>query len=357
MNNKSLLAGLSAAACLLIARADVTLVVTGGNASKNVIFDRTQALLTGYTKSGSGNVVSYKNGTSSGLNTNLNGLGNITIHYVLNGAAGGIQDLLAQNPVATASGGNVVAQVAVSSTAPETIGIDSTPFTQTQTLVIPFAYVKNPNLPGSIAGVTNLTQRQAAYLESAAGYLPTAFFGGSSTTDQIYLVGRNTASAVRQIIDANIYYTGSANLWLPNGSATNGVPLYAPVPDAAGGQASGAAITNALLHLTNAIGTLALSDAITGGETLISFEGYQPSAANVINGTYPIWGYERWLVKNTGAGQPSVQQATVISALIAAIVDNTYQHTAFFQNQGFVSLGDLQVQRSSDGGPITSSIY
>ena len=66
-------------------------------------------------------------------------------------------------------------------TAPETIGIDSTPFSEDPTVVVPLVYVKNPGPNNDLANITNITQRNASYLESASGYLPTAYFGARPT--------------------------------------------------------------------------------------------------------------------------------------------------------------------------------
>ncbi len=63
---------------------------------------------------------------------------------------------------------------------------------QTKTLVVPFVFAKNSAKSPNLATVSNLTQRQAAYLEGAAGYVPASFFGGTGT-NAVYLVPRNTA--------------------------------------------------------------------------------------------------------------------------------------------------------------------
>ena len=330
--------------------ADVTLVVTGGNASRNVAYERAESILTGATKvtSSNSNLRSYKNGNLVGNP----GIGKVTIHFVLNGAAQGLIDLKAQNSVATIQDGNLTPQLAISGTFPETIGLDSAAFTSQRTLVVPFVFIKNPSLPNTIHGVTNLTQRQAAYLEASSGSLPTAFFGGESTSDVLYLVGRNTGAAVRQVIDANIYFTGTPAFWVTN---TVG-PALPPIPDTSG-QAAGGAVANNIGVIPNAIGTVASGDI--GSYTALSYEGVPFTPANVANGSYPIWGYEAWYYKNSGSGQPSANQLTVINALIAAVTDTTYQHASgnAFATGKYVPLDDLQVDRTADGGPISSTIY
>ena len=338
------LAGFTLASSL---QADVTLVVTGGNASKSVLFDRAAAILTGPTivNGPNANIRSYLNGTVP----SQPGLGHVTIHFVQNGAVLGLQNLRDQVNVATTSGG-LTPQLAVSGTFPETVGIDSSIFTSARTLVVPFVFIKNNSLPNSLHGVTNLTQRQIAYLQASSGTLPTAFFGGESTTDILWVIGRNTGAAVRQIIDANIYFSGTPAFYTTN-SANQ------PILHPGGGGASGQEVTNILNVISNSIGTVSSQDV--GPYIPLAYEGVAFNDANVINGSYPIWGYEAWYSKNSGSGQPSANQLAVINLLYNAVTDSTYQHTPgnAFSTAKFVPLADLQVERTADGGPITSTLY
>jgi hypothetical protein len=352
---KLTLRGILAAAALvtgLSLHADTTVVITGGNASKGVLFDRTEALL------GSGNFTKVNNPNNSSVRTYIAkaalggtnaGLGKITIHFVLNGAALGLSDVLAQNKVTTANNLQLVAPVAVSSVQPDTVGIDSTLFTVKPTAVVPFVFIKSPATPNSIAGVTNLTQRQAYYLEQSSGLVPTAFFGGSSTTDYLYLVGRDTGAAVRQVIDASIYFSGTPSFWITNTPASD-----PPINDPAGGRPTGGDVTNNVALIPNSIGTVSAGDI--GGFQTLSYEGVPFSTANVVNGSYPIWGYESWYLKQ-GTGAPSGNVLTVLNLLFALVTDDTYQHSNSNFVGKFVPLNDLQVTRSVDGGPITSTIY
>ena len=287
-------AGVLGASLLTSAKADVTLVITGGNASRAVQYDRANFLLSGKTvvNGPNSNIRSYVGGTLVGQP----GLGIVNIHFILNGASQGIIDLRDQNLITNAQNALVTAQLAVTGNAPETIGINGNIFTSHLSLVVPFVFVKNPNLANTIAGVNNLTQRQAALLEAVSGTLPTAFFGGESTTDPLYLIGRNTGAAVRQIIDANIYFSGAPSFW-----TTNSTPGGLPVPTL--GHDGGGKVTNDLQVIPNAIGTVASADI--NNYTVLTYEGVPFTPANVAKGFYPIWGYERWLHKNSGAGQAS----------------------------------------------------
>jgi hypothetical protein len=195
--------------------------------------------------------------------------------------------------------------------------------------------------------VSNLTQRQAAYLEGAAGTnsagaLPISFFGGTST-DPIYLVARNTASAVRTEIDANIEFTGTISTWTTNS-------LGQPIPDPAGGQSSGSSIRSLLKVITNGIGTVAASDISTF--PTLSYEGVPYSITNVENGSYPLWGYENYYL-NSGNGAPSAAQYQVITNLFSAVTNANFQTNSSLFIGNFAPLSGLQVTRSTDGGPIT----
>ncbi len=348
-----LIAGLASLALTSNSHADVTIVITGGNASQTLLFDRASALLS----SGSTNAISKTSSTNSSIKTysgsigTNSALGTVTIQFSLLGGAGGLSAVQNQTPVPViainGTAGLAAPQLAVSSTAPETVGISSAPFENPPllTLVVIDAFIINTNLPNSLAGVTNLTQRQAALLEAASGQnsLTTANLGGTSHTDWIYLVGRNTAAAVRNVIDANIYFSGTPSFWTTN---STGQPVF----DSAYGQSSGTLVTNILTVLSNAVGTVALSNV--GNFTPLAYEGFLPTTTNVALGNYPIWGYERWYYLNAGTGQPSSNQQSAINSLYSWITDSTYQSASPLFVGYFLPVGALQVSRSQDGGPI-----
>src|SRR5208283_789730 len=95
--------------------------------------------------------------------------GTVTADFNLTGGAGAIVDLINQNTEVTADNTPQYPTAAISLTAPETIGIDGSVFTSSNTLVGPVVFVKNNTLANDLAAITNLTQRNAAYLEAAAG--------------------------------------------------------------------------------------------------------------------------------------------------------------------------------------------
>lgn len=273
---------------------------------------------------------------------------NVQIDFILNGAVGGLQDITYQNVETNAVGAATnVPVLVVSSTSPEAVGLSSAPFNEVKTLVAPYAFIKNsnPNFAPGLVGITNLTQRQAAYLEGSAGpNFHSAFLGGTSTTDSVYFVGRNTASAVRTEIDANIYFTGT-----PATYTTNAAGL--PVLDPAGGQTGGTAVRTLVNAITNGIGTVAIQDVKT--DIALAYEGVPYSVANVENGSYALWGYEHWYWLKSGQGAPTPAQLAVINTLLAGVTNATFQTTSPVFTNSFVPYSGLQVKRSVDGGPIT----
>jgi hypothetical protein len=333
--------------CNLALRADTTVLFGGGNASQNVLYDRVTNLLSGgvssVTIASTNSTVRTYVGTVAGQA----GLGTVTVHFSLLGAIQGLQDLSSQTPETSATGVSLAPTVAVSSSSPEAVGIDSSPFVANQTLVVPYAYIKPPGA-AELAGITNLTQRQAYYLEGTAGTAPISYYGGTSPNN-LYFVTRNTASAVRTETDANVYFTGTPATYITNAQGH-------PILDPNLGQTSGANIRSEIAAITNAIGVVAAQD-ISSFPTL-SYEGVPFSITNVENGSYPLWFYETWFYEKTGQqGAPSPGQLYVVNALLSAVTDTNYQSSSSVFVGKFAPLNGLQVYRTTDGGPISSLNY
>src|SRR5713101_5167680 len=182
--SKFIAAGIALAGIALIPNlhAAVELVVDGANSTRTLLFDVASNILSGYTVyTTSANTRSYVGGTLIAAPA----LGTVNIHFAQNGATLGLQRLRDQTsePLAYTSNGtsNAPPQLAISAAQPEVVSIDPSLFNSSATLVNPFGYAINTNLSPNLAGFTNVTQRQLAYLEGASGTLPSAFFGGSST--------------------------------------------------------------------------------------------------------------------------------------------------------------------------------
>ena len=199
------------------ARADVEIFLAGGNASQNIIYDRITNILSGgvtnYSISSTNSTVRRFIGSiASGPGS---GLGAITIDTSLLGAVQGLQDV-GVNTETLATGASAVPTVAVSSTSPGAVAVNGGVLTRVgPTLVAPYAYVKKSSASANLANVTNLTARQAQFLEANAGLFPSAALGGASTSDTVYFVGRNLESAVRTEIDANINFSGTISSFVP----------------------------------------------------------------------------------------------------------------------------------------------
>ena len=276
---------------------------------------------------------------------------NVQLDFILNGAVGGLQDLINGNMETNALGvATNVPTVVISSTTPDAVGLSSSGLSEVKTLITPYAFIKSPlaALTPGLTTVTNLTQREAAYLEGSAGpNFHSAFIGGLYTNDAVYFVGRNTASAVRTETDANIYFTGTLATYTTNSSGQ-------PVLDPAGGQSSGSPIRVLVNLLTNAIGTVAWQDVKTN--IALAYEGAPLTVSNVITGAYPLWGYEHYYWISTGSSAPTPAQLTVITNLLYGVTNPVSQFSSSYSSiftNSFLAYPELKVQRAFDGGPIT----
>lgn len=343
------LAGLTAAPTV---KANVEVFLVGGSASQSVIYDRATNFFNGGTltvKGGGSSAIAQFSGTST--NAALSGFGTITLDINLNnGAIDGLQGLV--NQVANSddtnySSGPSSPQVPTfvdSATSPEAVGFSSASLTALPTYVVPLVYIKNTNSIDT-ASITNLTQRQAVALETSS--LGTTYFGGTST-NIVFFVGRNNESAVRTETDLNIYNAGQINTYYTNS-------LGQPVLDTSGdpGLNSAGVLVNTVLVLTNSIGTVAVQN-IKKGVAALSYEGISYSVTNVINGSYPLWGYENYYYVTTGnTGTPSAAQLAVISAFYQSVTNATFESTDPVFVGNFIPNSALEVQRYSDGGQIS----
>jgi hypothetical protein len=351
--NKFIVAGLAFAGLALTPtlRANVEVFLVGGSASQSVIYDRATNLFNGGTftvKGGGSSAIAQFSGTSA--NPLISGYGTITLDINLNnGAIDGLSALyhqVASSVDTNYSSGALTPQIPTfvdSATTPDVVGVNSSGFTALPTYVVPLVYIKNTNSTDT-AAITNLTQRQAWSLENSL--LPTTYFGGTST-NHVYFVGRNSQAAVRTEIDLNIYNTQTINTYKTN---SLGQPILDTSADP--GLTSGGAVANTVIVLTNSIGTVAVQN-IKKGVAALAYEGVPYSVANVINGSYPLWGYENYYYITSGTGTPSTPQLAVINAFYNLVTDPTFQSTSPVFVGSFIPNTSLQVQRGSDGGQIT----
>jgi len=360
LNLKNLIVtGLALAAFTLTPAARATGVevfLVGGSASQNVIYDRATNLFAGgsFTVTGGGSsAIAQFTGTS--LNPAISGYGTITLDINLNnGAIDGLDALVSHKANAddtnytTGVSSPQVPTFVDSATSPEAVGVSSSGFTTLPTYVVPLVYVKNTNSIDT-ASITNLTQRQAWSLENST--LQAAFFGSTSPTSNnyVYFVGRNKEAAVRTEIDLNIYNTQTINSYYTNA-------LGQPVLDGSAdpGLNSGGAVANTVIALTNSIGTVAVQN-IKKGIAALSYEGVPYSVTNVINGSYPLWGYENYYYVTTGTGTPTGPQLAVINAFYQSVTNAAFESTNANFVGNFIPNPSLEVYRNADGGQIFPS--
>ncbi len=349
---KIIITGLALAALAPAVRANVEVFILGGSASQSVIYDRATNFFNGTTvtiKGAGSSTVAQFVGTPT--NAALAGFGQVTLDInVNNGAIDGLQALttqIANSDDTNYSSGTSSSQVPTfvdSATSPEAVGFSSAGLTALPTYVVPLVYIKNTNSLDT-AAITNLTQRQAVTLETST--LGTSYYGGTST-NVVYFVGRNNESAVRTEIDLNIYNAAQINTYFTNSS---GQPVLDTSDDP--GLTSGGAVANTVLVLTNSIGTVAVQN-IKKGVGPIAYEGVSYSITNVINGSYPLWGYENYYYVSTGGtGAPSTAQQAVINVFYQSVTNQVFQTTDPIFLGNFVPNSSLEVQRYSDGGQIS----
>jgi hypothetical protein len=72
----------------------------------------------------------------------------------------------------------------------------------------------------------------------------------------------------------------------------------------------------------------------------------------VINGSYPIWGYENYyFISSPNTGAPSTAQQAVLDAFYQSVTNAAFAVSPVFTNN-FIPTASLKVSRDYDGGPI-----
>jgi hypothetical protein len=354
--NKVLLPLVGASLLAIGARAQVNVTITGSTAFRSIAFDRVQSLFdAGFTTAGN---LSTGPGSYAGTMSNaIPSLHNtpVTVRLSFSGSGTGMLAVDQSTPVptvdpATGLTNNLVPDLAFSDVFPEsaTPSINGSDFDQDIVGVIPFVFVKN----NALTGITNITKEQAVLLMTSSGVvtngatlipgMPASFLSGTST-NPIYLTGRDSGSGTRITVQKCIAFTGTPRLWGLNGSTlvlTNGY-------------SSGGNERNIVAGNTNVVGYLGLADtaAIAASASAIAYQGIPFSTAGVQNGMYPLWGYEHLVNR---AGGMSANQVAIRNALIAAVTNQGYQTTNSLYTANFVDQARMNVQRGTDGGTITS---
>jgi len=352
--NKILTLGLTLAGAVFTqeAKAQVTVNIEGGSASSTVLFDRATNFFAGGTitsinGSVKGNVLQFVGNTAI---PTVSGYNPVTLNInVANGAINGLNALVNQHAYTGDTnylGVGIIPTFVDSATTPEAIGIDSVAanLTEYPTYVVPLVYVRNTNF-ADVAAITNLTQRQAVTLETTTNK---ASFYGSTGTNYVYFVGRNKSAAVRTEIDLTIFNTAKIKTFTNNAANL-------PVQDTSSdpGYSSASKVVSAVTVLTNSIGTVAVQNVVLPLGA-ISYEGVPFTVTNVINGSYPLWGYEHYyFITAPNTGSPSTAQQAVIDAFYNSVTNSTFQTTSPIFVGNFVPNPWMKVSRNVDGGPIS----
>ena len=350
---KTLLALLTGSLISTAAYSQVEVTVTGSTAFRSITIDRSGFLFdlgyTAVTNNATTGLITY----SGTMSNKVPALGNtpVKLRLSFSGSAAGMLAVRNQTPIPTADtpGQNVnrVPDLALSDVFPgsATPPINPSEFDPDVRLgVIPFLFVRN----SALTGISNITRDQAVLLMTASGRLggvdgmPATFLGGVSTAP-IYLIGRDPESGTRISVEKDIGFLGSPTLW-----ATNGAGAYVLT----NGYSSGGLVRGTIAAKADAIGYLGRADyaAVSNSTATVSYDGYAYSEPNVATGKYSVWGYEHIFNR---AGGLSANQALVKNALVSAITNPAYQATPIYADN-FVRLNQMEVERGTDGGTITS---
>ena len=369
--------------CAAAAHANEDITITGSTACRRIMYDRAATLFDpGFTTQGG--ALAFNNTanqiTASGTMSNaIPSLGAtpVTLRFAMSGANQGAQDLYNSNPLATKDpvtgfNSNQIPSLAFFDQFPEASvpSIPSSGLTaNSNLLVLPFVFFKNPGGPGGMTGVTNITKEQTIMLMNSSGVIAgfdsmkPDFLGGTTNGGPVYFLGRDAGSGTRIEVLKCVGFTGIPRQYATNSlgalvnstltSGSNGVAV------GGNGYSSGGTLCKVVAGITanNCIGYAGESDAssgngITTGEWL-SYEGIFPTHDAVANGRYPIWGYEHLLAR---AGSLSANQAAIKDAFVAAMTNPGYQatnNTVFRPNA--VALGEMKVKRGVDGGSFTTT--
>ncbi len=346
-NTSKLLLSLAAGSLLAsAAQAQIEVVITGATAFRSIVQDRIpNYLLTGVTTIRATNagveVITYT-GNLANVSPALNGQPAV-LRTSFTGSGKGLLDVYSGTPVQCAlATGTLVAKtpdLAFSDCFPNSVTppLKKTDFdTVANVGVVPFVFVAH-----NTTGITNITTDQVALLMTASGAMPASFLGGANN-NPVYLVGRDAESGTRIVTFKSVGFPGEPVQWAKSGGVwitTNGF-------------ASSSIVRSQVNANPDAVGYMVATDAlaIAGNARMLTYNGVPYNTANVLNGSYAIWGYEQAAAR-AGIG---ANQKTVFQALVAAITDPVYQTT----NPNYVGkyevISQMQVERGGDGAVITS---
>src|SRR5665213_930809 len=392
---KILIAGLLALSTLGVTQAQTTIHITGSTAFRNAaVAGITNILKPGFS-------YGYVGASFSGANQQIfvgiavtNSIP-VVIKTSWSGAAGGVQTVVQQYPIATwltnipaylsPTGVSITSSPIYDPPTPPDAGFDdgiqaTTPLPNCQSPVlsvqnlgaVTFQFVKNVGAP---AGLTNMTPLLAQALW-ANGSLPLSMWtGNANDTTLVYPIGRDADSGTRKttFLETGIqnFVTGvtpttvlqyeplnaSGQVNRNNtGAITSQVAWPAKIVDGVsfdvgdGGYSSGGDLAQVLKTTSPFVyvSYLGLGDATTalaGGAASISWNGIPYSDAAIENGQYTFWAFEQLGYLPT-YGTTSANGKAVVDSLAQEII-------SVGAANGGELLSTMHVTRTQEGGPVT----
>ena len=399
---------LSALGCLLgtaVQAQQKDIYINGSSAFRVQAYNSVKALYSTLTSENAGSAaVSSGNSlwTMSGQMSSIFGSQTVVVHAVFNGSVQGIHSLYDPTDkkvfLKNATSGDTTLTTNTASLAFTDVDSSSTAyplsassFIERYVAIQPFCYVRSLNCPAS---VTNITIQQLQQF-MPNGYVKLSYLTGNPNDagTNVYLLNRSLDSGTRVAAYADAFVTASSPTiyyWQTNGGvanfylATNNLgPAIYGYGYVGGGDVKNQLIAGGSANANNiSIGYLGLSDArgVNGGQNILSYNGAYPSTdiktgASVPalptydscrNGTYSYWAYEVVAQPKTPGGDNTIN-GTDLTAFTRKLcgydssnpenfVGGTgsvdYDISLLVSGKNAVRLGDMNVLRTSVGGPI-----
>jgi len=394
---KILMAGLLALSTAAIVNAQTTIRITGSTAFRAGTMQAIGDILQpGYTVGYSGSSLpGASQAIFTGTTYATNGGIGVIIKCSWSGSVGGVLTVSQHIPVttwlvnSTPAGGSAPANYDPP-TVPDVCMSDvfqaSTPFptpklTDQIVGIVPFKWVRNN---GSVSTLANMTPQLAISLYTGTGRLPLALFNGNNSDEgtNVFALGRNADSGTRltAFAETGVGVLNNVHQYYPLNGATiiksggtlivtgqelvpqNDIVNGITYPAGDSGYNSGGDLAAAMKSTGSfaAVGGyyvtyLGLPDAYTaenGGATDMTYNGVAYSPAAVEEGQYTFWGYEHLDYLSTYGGNGK----TVADALAAKILNQDAAVIPSGSVAPGILLGSMNVQRFTDGGPI-SNLY
>ena len=362
---KTLILALLAAASTQSVFSQPIIDITGSTAGRSAVHAAILALLTNETYAFDG--TSSASSATRAIYHGTFGGNPVIVRTFWTGSAAGVRDVSEQNQLAgffatsvlgNSAGQNINPATPLATASADTvaeIGFSdvfqtSTEFTantlidEINVAVLPFRFVKND---GANPALTNITPPLVRQLYGSLGELPLALFTGNpaNQTTLVYASGRDALSGTRITAFAETGLGVFTGVNQYTGTVNSGV-ITAIAFVGNGGYASGGTLATLLGGTYSSgivLGYLGISDsnaAITAGATALTYNGVTYTEQNVKEGLYSFWGYLHQS-RMTLSGTPLSFYDALAANLFAVPSPGTT-----------IVIGDMEVQRDTDGGPI-----